>query len=136
MNIRCRTLFDCTPTGTTGTFRPSQIPYQDAGGTEIVNQATWNRSRNQQRNWETLLQIMQLRSQIAVTESAERAPQGWHFIFSVENVMVYGEDLEELRRDAEGVPMITGLDEPALAERVLHTSGPEQNIWFDAINTA
>lgn len=99
-----------------------------------MNQAAWNRSRNQQRNWETLLQIMQLRSQIAVTESAERGPHGWHFVFAVENVMVYGEDLGELRRDAEGVPMITGLDEPALAARVLHTSGAEQNIWFDMVN--
>ena len=136
MNIRCRTLFDCTPTGTTGTFRPSQIPYQDQGGSEVTNQATWNRSRNQQRNWETLLQIMQLRSQIAVIEPAERGPDGWHFIFAVDNVMVYGEDLEELRRDAEGVPMIKGLDEPVLSAHVLHTSGSEQNIWFDTINTA
>jgi len=136
MNIRCRTLFDCTPTGTTGTFRPSQIPYQDAGGTEVTNQATWNRSRNQQRNWETLLQIMQLRSQIAVIEPAERGPQGWYFVFAVDNVMVYGEDLAELLHDAEGVPMITGLDESSVSERVLRTASPDQNIWFDAINTA
>lgn len=135
MNIRCRTLFDCTATGTTGTFRPSQIPYQDQGGAEVTNQATWNRSRNQQRNWETLLQIMQLRSQIAVIDSAERGPDGWHFIFAVDNVMVYGEDLAELERDAEGVPMITGLDELTVSERVLRSSGPDQNIWFDVINT-
>ena len=134
MNIRCRTLFYCTPTGTTGTFRPSQIPYQDGGGTDVTNQATWNRSRNQQRNWETLLQIMQLRSQIAVIEPAERGPQGWCFVFAVDNVMVYGENLGELRRDAEGVPMITGLDEPAQIQLVLHASGPEQNIWFDMVN--
>lgn len=135
MNIRCRTLFDCTPTGTTGTFRPSQIPYQDHGGSDIVNQATWNRSRNKQRNWETLLQIMQLRSQIEVTELARRGPDGWHFVFAVENVMVYGDDLRELARDADGVPMITGLDELAVAQSVLHTSGPDQNIWFDLVNS-
>lgn len=135
MNIRCRTLFDCTPTGTTGSFRPSQIPYQDHGGSDIVNQATWNRSRNKQRNWETLLQIMQLRSQIEVTEPAQRSRDGWHFAFAVENAMVYGDNLEELARDADGVPMITGLDELAVAQSVLHTSGPDQNIWFDLVNS-
>jgi hypothetical protein len=135
MNIRCRTLFDCTVTGTTGTFRPSQIPYQDAGGTEIVNQATWNRSRNQQRNWETLLQIMQLRSQIEVVHPATKHSDGWHFVFAVDNDMVYGENLTELRRDAEGVPMITGLNEPEVQDAVLSCSGTSQNIWFETINS-
>lgn len=134
MNIRCRTLFDCTPTGTTGSFRPSQIPYQDQGGTEIVNQATWNRSRNKQRNWETLQQIMQLRSQIEIVQPAQRQQDGWHFVFAVENSMVYGADLAELAQDAEGVPMITGLDEQDLSERALRTQGPDQNIWFDMVN--
>ena len=50
--------------------------------------------------------------------------------------MVYGEDLRELLHDAEGVPMITGLDESSVSERVLRTASPDQNIWFDAINTA
>ena len=135
MNIRCRTLFDCTVTGTTGTFRPSQIPYQDGGGAEILNQAAWNRSRNQQRNWETLLQIMQLRSQIEVIQPAEKQADGWHFVFAVDNGMVYGEHLTELRRDAEGVPMITGLNEPEVQDAVLCCSGPRQNIWFETINS-
>jgi hypothetical protein len=135
MNIRCRTLFDCTVTGTTGSFRPSQIPYQDGGGAEILNQAGWNRSRNQQRNWETLLQIMQLRSQIEVMEPAEKHADGWHFVFAVDNHMVYGADLSELYRDAEGVPMITGLGEPAMDDSVLRCAGPAQNIWFETINS-
>ena len=134
MNIKCRTLFDCTPTGTTGNFRPSQIPYQDGGGVEIMNQAGWNRSRNQQRNWETLLQIMQLRSQIEIIEPAQRQSDGWYFVFAVDNDMVYGEDLSELHRDAQGVPMIMGLDELDIDQGVLQTSGPDQNIWFETIN--
>ena len=134
MNIRCRTLFDCTVTGTTGSFRPSSIPYRDGGGAEIQNQAGWNRSRNQQRNWETLQQIMQLRSQIEIVEPAQKQSDGWYFVFAVDNDMVYGADLVELYRDAEGVPMIMGLDETDLDQGVLRTSGPEQNIWFEAIN--
>ena len=77
---------------------------------------------------------MQLRSQIAVTEPAQKQADGWSFVFHVENHMVYGEDLAELAQDAEGVPMITGLDEQDLSERALRTQGPDQNIWFDMVN--
>ena len=134
MNIKCRTLFDCTTTGTTGSFRPSQVPFQDHSGTEIGNLAQWNISRNKQRNWETLLQIMQLRSQIDVVQTARAVQQAWEFEFSVENDWVYGENLAELVKDAEGVPMLIGLGETSVDDRVLHSSGADQNIWFETIN--
>lgn len=134
MKIACRTLFDCSPTGTTGHFRASDLPRQDRLGNDIVDQFTWNRSRNQQRNWETLLQVVQLRSQIDIIEQPERNSDGWHWQFAVEQDSVYGQDFSALYQDGAGVPMIVGLGEIGVTGSVLITAGPSQNIWFQAIN--
>ena len=64
MQILCRTLFDITQTGTTGHFKPSHVPTRDRAGQTIIDQQTWTKSRNQQRNLETITQILQLRTQI------------------------------------------------------------------------
>ena len=64
MRFACQTLFDITATGTTGHCKSVRMPYSDAAGQVIRDQVTWNRSRNQQRNWETLQQILSLRTQI------------------------------------------------------------------------
>jgi hypothetical protein len=134
MKIACRTLFDCSPTGTTGHFRVSDVPRQDRCSQAIVDQLTWNRSRNQQRNWETLLQIVQLRSQIDILQQPQRESDGWHWQFEVEQDSVYGQEFRALCEDGAGVPMILGLDEINTPGPVLITAGPGQNIWFQAIN--
>ena len=64
MQIQCRTLFDITETGTTGHFKPSHVPGKDRAGQNITDNQTWTKSRNQQRNLETITQILQLRTQI------------------------------------------------------------------------
>jgi len=63
MQILCRTFFDCSPTGITGHYRPSQVPFTDGAGNTINNQHDWTFARNQQRNWETLNQLISLRTQ-------------------------------------------------------------------------
>ena len=71
MRYMCQTLFDITATGVTGHFKTTRVPYVDQAGQEIVDQATWNRSRNQQRNWETLTQILGLRTQLLAGPSQQ-----------------------------------------------------------------
>jgi hypothetical protein len=100
----------------------------------------WNRSRNQQRNWESLLQIMSLRTQPMNVVPPTKHSDGWHFEFDVESEGVLGsnfgsDDLDGLVGDCEGVPMVTGLDEVAVVTATLHAQGANQNIWFSAINT-
>ena len=63
MKIKCKTLFDITFTGVTGRFSVSAIPFKDRTGREIKNIDNWNFARNQQRNYETLLQLLSLRTQ-------------------------------------------------------------------------
>jgi hypothetical protein len=139
MKIQCRTLFDCNRTGVTGLFRSSEIPYTDRAGQMVHNQTDWNRSRNQQRNYETLLQIFGLRTQPQEITQPVCQNNAWQFSFEIETpgvFEVYGNDdiLAGLKVDCEGVPMMLNLTEQSIAVPVLTTSGEHQNIWFDAIN--
>lgn len=136
MLIQCRTLFDITQTGTTGHFKPSQVPYNDRAGNKITDLASWNRSRNQQRNFETILQILQLRTQIFDVSVPVKEKGNWSFEFTTEFEGVYQLNLDEfgtLKKDCEGVPMLIGLNDDYVLTPVLTTDGSQQNIWFDLI---
>ena len=139
MKVLCRTLFDCTHTGVTGHLRPQQLPFVTKTGLVIDTPDQWNRSRNQQRNWESLLQIISLRTQPMNIVTPSKQKDGWHFAFEVEAEGVLSSefgssDLAGLVGDCEGVPMITGLDESIAVTATLHATGADQNIWFRAIN--
>lgn len=139
MKVLCRTLFDCTYTGVTGHLRPQQLPFTTKTGLTINTPEQWNRSRNQQRNWESLLQIISLRTQPMDMTRPIQQKDGWHFEFRVEAEGVLSSefgsnDLAGLVADCEGVPMVTGLDEVAVTTATLHAQGTNQNIWFTAIN--
>lgn len=137
MRIVCETLFDCAATGVIGHYRASQIPFNDKSGNLIDNQQQWNRSRNQQRNWETLLQIIGLRCQPQDIAVPTKHKDRWRFSFSVESEGVFGSAaLEDLYRDCEGVPMIVDLDEAPGLRPIVSVSGPAQNIWFRTVNTS
>ena len=141
MKIQCRTLFDCTRTGVTGAFRISEIPYQDRAGQPVHNHEHWHRSRNQQRNYETLLQIFGLRTQPQEITQPARIDGMWQFSFVSESEGVFDmhnnpDPLAGLLVDCEGVPMVAGLGEQPGIATVLTTQGDQQNIWFTSINTA
>jgi len=140
MKIQCRTIFDCQATGVTGHFRPSQLPFQDRAGQDIRNQTEWNRSRNQQRNWETLLQIISLRTQPTVLATPVFRDQVWQFEFETATDGVYSatgqiNDLGLLYQDCGNVPMIGDVGNAAHLTPVLLTQGADQNIWFEPVNT-
>jgi hypothetical protein len=140
MKIQCRTLFDCTRTGVTGAFRASEIPYQDRAGQPVANQQDWHRSRNQQRNYETLLQIFGLRTQPQEITQPVCDNGVWQFSFVSESEGVFeihgnSDSLAGLKLDCDGVPMMQNLTEQSGLAPVLTTQGEQQNIWFNTINT-
>lgn len=136
MRIQCTTLFDCSATGTTGHLRMSELPFVDGAGNSVGSQLAWHRSRNQQRNWETLLQLISLRCQPIVVEGPEKNGTCWSFTFEVDAPGVFGEDQDfvALYNDCRGVPMVVGLAETDLASSVICVDGQDQNIWFRTIN--
>lgn len=128
-------------TGVTGHYKPSQIPFVDKAGQSIDNLADWNRSRNQQRNWETLLQIISLRTQPTITTAPISDNENWQFEFETASDGVYssssnGNDLDLLYQDCCDVPMVVNLNNETQETPVLCITGDNQNIWFEAVNTS
>lgn len=141
MRILCRTLFDCTCTGITGNFRVAQLPMQDQNENLITDQEHWNFSRNQQRNWETLLQMISLRALPTIVKYPTEINNEWSFEFEVETPGVYSATSDEKNTDAllnecAGIPMITGLSETTKLQPKLIVQGSQQNIWFETVNNA
>lgn len=134
MRFFCKTLFDITATGVTGHFKSSRIPFRDRSGKNIVDEITWNQARNQQRNWETLTQLLSMRTQIFEIEVPKKHHEIWSFEFEVDTPGVFGtpeHPVEMLLLDAEGIPMLLGLENTYDLLPVLITDGEDQNIWFD-----
>jgi len=127
IKIQIQTLFDITATGVTGHYRSSQHKFPDPN--------SWNRARNQQRNFETLTQILNLRTQIMSMTDPICDTDRWEFEFESEsNVWNDGSDpVGVLKQDCDGVPMLRELDNDPDIESVLVVSGPKQNIWFNVM---
>jgi len=130
--IRVTTQFDCTATGVTGHFRPNTLPFDDREGQVIDDEITWNRSRNQQRNWETILQIIGLYTQAQDITPTEHVDSRWHFEFSTDFDDVFserGDPLGLLKSACRGVPMFYDLDtQPKTA-----MLDPDSNIEFSIV---
>lgn len=128
------TLVDITPTGVT-TYTPKQ---------EL--------ERNQQRNWETVQQIISLRTQPTIittanfTDDVKRYNFGinytgqhriWTFKFAVEYADIYQEGPDKfglVKYDFKITPVILGLSETAQPERALfYPKGPWNNIYFKTL---
>lgn len=125
------TLVDITPTG-------------------ILSQKTDNiLERSQQRNYETVVQILSLRTQVKMLDcwnitkdvsgyqfgiDYKGEHQIWSFLFSVEyqNIYASGPDMYGcLRNDFSYIPIITNLKETAEFEKnMFYTSGTQNNIYF------
>jgi hypothetical protein len=136
--IQCATLFDITETGVRNHTANARLPFRDQAGQDIDTETSWVRSRNQQRNWETLNQIMALRTLPENISSPVRqqSDQGmlWQFEFDIPDLSAVSQGdaaLSLLLQDCEAVPMITGLTETADLEPALHTQESAANIWFE-----
>ena len=117
------------------------MPFEHRAGGVVRDQLTWTYARNQQRNWETLNQLISLRTQPLSVTSLGYSKGVWSFEFEVESGLVYSvsgqeNDITVLVNECEGVPMIVGLNETQTQNSVLITQGPDQNIWFNPINTS
>ena len=136
------TLFDCTPTGTKS-YRKLQTPVTNNVGKQISTIDEWNYSRNQQRNWETILQCISLKTQpIEVSEPncfSKDEINVWQFSFYIEQPGIFddGNDpLGLLKQDVHGVPMIVGLDETyqeGFLMPYMLATGDNANIYFKLI---
>jgi len=138
MRFACQTLFDITASGVTGLFKSTRIPHYDRARQPIADQSDWNRSRNQQRNWETLTQIIGLRTQLfdLTDPILDSTGTRWMFEFETETAGAFGPESDPcqvLLMDAEGVPMLRNLNNCPDIQPFICTTGTQQNIWFAPI---
>lgn len=143
MKIRCTTLFDITQTNVSNRRRHL----------EASTNALHSKERSQQSNFETVLQIISLRSQPENISDPEKTTinlnsdirwgkkyksktkvAGWTFTFTVSHSNVFKLDenrLGSLLLDCNDVPMITKLDEFRELHNTLSTSADWCNIFFE-----
>jgi hypothetical protein len=113
------------------------------------------KQRNQQRNWETVIQVLSLRAQLIEldylgvrTEDTNTHSFGinysgehsiWSFEFSVEYENVYAQDNDRygtLKNDFRIAPIVMGLDETAKPDFPLfYPSGEFKNIYFITVTS-
>jgi len=132
-------MFDITATGVRSHYKESHIPFLDDTGQLIENQSSRNRARNQQRNWETVNQIISLRTlpENIVDPQFDADTKTWIFRFdinNIESVTLNNDPVGALMRDCDGIPMIIGLGEQQELSQVLQTQGPRANIWFELVS--
>ena len=120
--------FDCRPTGVTGHFRTNVLPFVDRLDQPITDFDSWNSSRNQQRNWETILQLIGLYTQPQSISDIRIKNGRWEFEFETEfdDVFRLNDDPVGLLKQAcRGVPIINYVQQQLTA-----LLQPDVNIWF------
>lgn len=129
--ITCSTQFDITATGVR--HRNNKAAATRPGESQHSDDRTWYRMRNQQRNWETLNQIISLRTLPEDITEPERQGDLWQFSFVVPDInqtMLNQDPVGLIRQDIEQVPMITGLEESAGCLPYFSALSDSPNIWF------
>jgi len=130
------TLVDITPTGV--------ITHTDEQELE----------RNQQRNWETIQQIISLRTQPTIVSTDNfvadikdynfginytKRHRIWTFTFSSEYQDVYADGIDVfglLKYDFKITPIVVGLHETAdFPQPIFYPNGPNNNIYFKTLAT-
>lgn len=132
LSIQITTDFDCRPTGVTGHIRENLLPFKDQLGQHVTDIATWVRSRNQQRNWETIMQLISLYTQPVRVSRVRIKDQRWQFEFDTEFDDVFAvenDPVGRLKQACDGVPIINYVE-----QQLTTLLRPDVNIWFEPLN--
>ena len=146
--VECLCLFDITTTAINGHQRNIEYPYVSKTGTVVNNRQDLVRARNQQRNLDTVLQLIGMRTQVFEIANSEittdipaeflwagKDVRVWRFTFEVEPLSQWTIDNDDfwiLKNDSERTPMLTGLTETAQLDPWLVTQGNNVNIIYHA----
>lgn len=145
--IRCYTLFDITKTNLVSRRPPIDVTDE--------KKKEWQTNRNSQLNFDTIVQVISLRSQpeeiTDITKTTtnfkefdnfgflfddEENQDCWYFEFMISHAKVFDDGISELGmlyNDCEGVPMIkTGREWEKLPD-FLDTSPELKNIYFEVL---
>lgn len=142
--ICCYTLFDITRTGVLNRSKPLDQSVDD-----------WIKRRNTQCNFDTILQVISLRSQPEVIKLPEQhrldeehldkfgflyndeyTSDYWKFEFEIQHPSVFENGIKPLGalyNDCEGVPMINTDGQHPMCPKFLDVTAELQNVYFEVI---
>lgn len=146
--IRCYTLFDITKTGVT-----NRRPAPDAS---VSDRKDWELQRNRQVNYDTILQVISLRSQPENISSLKKDSVNfrefdnfgflfeqeedqtmWHFDFTISHSSVFDDGINELGllyNDCDNVPMLKVGTEWEKLPSNLDATPELRNIYFEILS--
>jgi hypothetical protein len=146
--IRCTTLFDITRTGISNRKPPTNCT------AEFLTE--WEKKRNTQCNYDTIIQVLSLRSQpedlseplmkdVVFADSTmfgflfegEEVQSCWEFDFTINHAHVFFDGIDELGflySDCEAVPMIKVTTQWDKLSTTLDVSPELRNIHFEVIS--
>jgi len=143
--IACYTLFDITQTGVMNRSKPNEDDIQD-----------WMHRRNTQCNFDTILQVISMRSQPEIVkipvknemtdqefnkfgflyQSDDQSSYCWKFEFEIQHSSVFENGimpLGALYKDCEGVPMLVCKNQVKDTSAFLNITEELKNIYFEVI---
>lgn len=145
--IRCYTLFDITKTGVLNRKAPLNLSAEDT--------KVWENKRNTQANYDTVLQVISLRSQPEDNSNTheitvnfkefenfgflfedEEDQKCWYFDFTIAQPKVFYDGIDDLgllNDDADGVPIIKTDNVWARLPDFLDVSPELRNIYFKVL---
>lgn len=132
MRIRCTTTVDITATGVKNRFYKSRMPFHDQQGRLIDTDAAWHESRAQQSNWETVNQLISLRTLTEDVSQSEYQQDIWQFEFDVTDPAALAQDddpLGLLKHDCNQVPVMP----THISAATLLTTAGNANCWFEVV---
>ena len=133
LRIRCTTTIDITATGVKNRFYKSRMPFRDHTDQLIDSDSAWHRARSQQSNWETINQIVSLRTLTDNITIPVVTHNQWQFDFDVVDSAAIALDDDPvgwLKQDCDGVPVMITVDNGSVSVFRCESS---PNIWFDVI---
>lgn len=149
-HIRGYTLVDVTNSGVLAAYKDAP-PFMDSAGQIVNSRETWERSRNQQRNWETFIQIASMITQPTILKKSTLIPNAdltnynfsydgtanvWEFVLGAEQTCVFDGRFpaSRLADMCHKIPVITGLTESIdFAMAMFNTSG-NVNLYFEKVS--
>jgi len=128
--ITVHTKFDITKTNIIRRFNPTILQSHPV----LTTEDQWRQAKNQQTNFETIIQILSLRTQPQSITTPEIVTKNkvkyWVFNFTIESDDIYGDDLHLLKEDCNNVPMISKMNSK-ISDNYLKV---QDNIYFEVQN--
>jgi len=133
IRIRCITTVDITATGVKNRFYKSRLPFCDATGRLVDSESAWQQTRAQQSNWETVNQLISLRTLTENITTPVCQDATWQFEFDAVDPAAIADVTDPvglLKADFDGVPIVS--TNTATGVSMLKTVD-DVNVWFELI---